>query len=93
LVDEFAAELAKPATNPKERVIALKFLLHFVSDLHQPLHSVDDNDRGGNNKRVSAPGFRAGNLHHFWDIEFVEQLGNVSRNAEGILSSIGCRAL
>jgi Protein of unknown function (DUF2924)/S1/P1 Nuclease len=40
--------------------VALKFPLHFVSDLHQPLHSSDDNDHGGNLKRVSAAGFKAG---------------------------------
>jgi hypothetical protein len=64
-IQEFAAELANPATDQEEQVEALKFLLHFVGDIHQPLHSSDDNDRGGNNKKVSAAGFRAGNLHHF----------------------------
>jgi hypothetical protein len=73
-VEQFAAELANPSTDHEEQVVALKFLLHFVGDLHQPLHSSDDNDRGGNNKKVSAAGFRAGNLHHFWDTEFVDQL-------------------
>src|SRR5215468_10576332 len=73
-IQEFAAELTNPATDPEEQVVALKFLLHFVGDLHQPLHSSDDNDRGGNNKKVSAAGFKAGNLHHFWDTEFVDQL-------------------
>jgi len=73
-IQEFAAELADSKTDPEEQIVALKFLLHFVGDLHQPLHSSDDNDRGGNNKKVSASGFRAGNLHHFWDTEFVNQL-------------------
>jgi hypothetical protein len=73
-IQEFAAELANPATDQEEQVVALKFLLHFVGDIHQPLHASDDNDRGGNDKRVSAAGFKAGNLHHFWDTEFVDQL-------------------
>jgi S1/P1 Nuclease len=73
-IEEFAAELANPTTDHEEQVVALKFLLHFVGDLHQPLHSSDDHDRGGNDKKVSAAGFRAGNLHHFWDTEFVNQL-------------------
>src|SRR5215475_3585261 len=73
-IQEFAAELANPSTDHEEQVVALKFLLHFVGDLHQPLHSSDDNDRGGNNKKVSAAGFKAGNLHHYWDTEFVDQL-------------------
>ncbi|WP_338026491.1 S1/P1 nuclease [Bradyrhizobium acaciae] len=74
-IQEFAAELANPATDSEEQVAALKFLLHFVGDVHQPLHSSDDHDRGGNAKRVSAAGLSAGNLHHFWDTEFVDQLG------------------
>jgi hypothetical protein len=74
-VEEFAGELSNPATDLEEQVVALKFVLHFVGDLHQPLHDADDHDRGGNDKRVSAPGFKAGNLHHFWDTEFVDQLG------------------
>ncbi|MFB9261771.1 S1/P1 nuclease [Bradyrhizobium erythrophlei] len=78
-IQQFAAELADPGTDAEERVVALKFLLHFVGDVHQPLHSSDDHDRGGNDKRVSATGLSAGNLHHFWDTEFVNQLGPDAR--------------
>ena len=53
----------------------VKFLLHLVGDLHQPLHAADDHDAGGNKKQVAVDGFPANNLHHFWDIEFVERLG------------------
>jgi hypothetical protein len=49
-------KLTNPATDLEEQVVALKFVLHFVGDLHQPLH---DHDRGGNTKRVSAAGFKA----------------------------------
>lgn len=84
-IDEFAAELANPATDPEERVAALKFLLHFVGDLHQPLHSSDDHDRGGNDKHVSARGIRSGNLHHYWDTEFVVALGNDPRQVSADL--------
>ncbi len=61
--------------HPAPSVLALKFLLHFVGDLHQPLHAADSLDLGGNTKRVSTQGFRLGNLHHFWDTSFVAQLG------------------
>jgi hypothetical protein len=74
-IDQFAAELASPATDPAERIVALKFVLHLVGDLHQPLHASDDNDRGGNDRRVSAGGERAGTLHHYWDSVFVEHFG------------------
>jgi hypothetical protein len=74
-IDAFAAELESPGTSAEERLDALKFLLHFVGDLHQPLHAGDNHDAGGNRVRVTAEGFRRGNLHHFWDTEFVERLG------------------
>ena len=75
-VDQFAADLADPSVAPEERVQALQFLLHFVGDMHQPLHAADDHDQGGNAKKVSASGLRAGNLHHYWDTEFVQALGS-----------------
>jgi hypothetical protein len=57
------------------RSIALEFLLHFVGDLHQPLHAGDDHDQGGNSKKVDAPGMRRENLHYEWDVGFVRRLG------------------
>jgi hypothetical protein len=69
--------------------VALKLVLHLVGDLHQPLHASDANDRGSNNKRVSAPGFKAGNLHHYWDTAFVDQLGpNVRMIASDLIGHI-----
>ncbi len=75
-IDEFAAELASPSTSPAERLIALKFVMHFVGDLHQPLHSSDEHDRGGNNKKVTTTSLGSGELHGFWDTQFVQRLGN-----------------
>jgi hypothetical protein len=74
-IDQFEAELADPRTRSDEQRLALQFLLHLIGDLHQPLHASDDADEGGNLKRVSARGMRAGDLHHYWDVEFVRQLG------------------
>src|SRR5277367_4333722 len=34
-IEEFEHELASPSTSPAERLLALKFLIHFVGDLHQ----------------------------------------------------------
>lgn len=51
-----------------ERLTALLFLIHFVGDLHQPLHAGDDHDLGGN-KVAAAYGIASGriNLHMIWD--------------------------
>jgi len=53
---------------------ALKFLVHFVGDVHQPLHCAEDNDRGGNLKWFRYYGSKKHparytwvNLHSFWD--------------------------
>ena len=75
-INEFAAELRDPATPPAERLLALKFLMHFVGDLHQPLHAADHDDRGGNCIGLSPlPDGRSNNLHAYWDTGAVEPLG------------------
>ncbi len=52
-----------------QRREALKFIVHFVGDLHQPLHCGDGSDRGGNDTMVEFDGMRS-NLHRVWDGEF-----------------------
>lgn len=49
---------------------ALKFLIHFTADMHQPLHVADDHDRGGNNRMLFYRGNRV-SLHHLWDDDVV----------------------
>jgi len=63
--------LAQHSQETTSREETLKFLIHFVGDIHQPLHAIDDHDRGGNDVRVNslrdgATG-RATNLHAAWD--------------------------
>lgn len=72
---QFERELSALRTSAAEKLRALQFLLHLVGDLHQPLHAIDDHDAGGNARRVSARGLRAGSLHYYWDVEFVRGLG------------------
>src|SRR5580658_6534870 len=40
--------LADPRASPRQRNEALKWVVHLVGDLHQPLHAADNDDRGGN---------------------------------------------
>jgi S1/P1 Nuclease len=76
-IAEFEAELKDASTPPAERLMALKFLMHFVGDLHQPLHASDHNDRGGNCVRLSpSPDGHDTNLHAYWDNGTVESLGD-----------------
>ena len=74
-IDEFEAELVNAATPPAEKVLALKYLLHFVGDVHQPLHSADENDRGGNDKLISGKFSQSKKLHAFWDTKVVQAMG------------------
>lgn len=84
-IEQFQSELANPSTPGPERLMALQFILHFVGDLHQPLHASDDHDRGGNSKPVTSRDFGAGNLHGFWDTQFVQALGRDPRRVASAL--------
>jgi len=81
------AILKDTSQDPATRADALKFVIHFVGDLHQPLHIEDNNDRGGNcvpsgflktkTKETSVKtGAYTPNLHGLWDTEIVENIGN-----------------
>ena len=74
-IETFEAELRAPATPAAERLLALKFLIHFVGDLHQPLHASDHDDHGGNCVALSPELDGKSNLHAYWDTGVVEALG------------------
>ncbi len=61
-----AAVLSDPAASLAERRVALMFAVHFVGDLHQPLHCENDRDQGGNKKDVVFMGVHK-RLHELWD--------------------------
>ena len=59
---------------PPVRAEALRYLVHFAADVHQPLHCSDNGDRGGNAVRVII-GQRQSNLHAIFDTDLVSALG------------------
>jgi nuclease S1 len=78
-IEQFEVELKASGTDAEERLMAMKFVLHFVGDLHQPLHSSDNHDRGGNSVKVTVDGFAhksSDELHGFWDTQFVHAIGS-----------------
>lgn len=77
-IAEFDTELKNPATSPAERLLALKYVIHFVGDVHQPLHAADNHDRGGNCVLLALGGPRSINLHSYWDTTVVQALGQDS---------------
>lgn len=66
----FEAQLRDKETPHERRVLALKWLVHLVGDLHQPLHVGRSCDRGGNSVEVLWFDKKT-NLHKVWDSEFI----------------------
>ncbi|HTX76512.1 MAG TPA: S1/P1 nuclease [Terracidiphilus sp.] len=85
--------IVRDRTRPDaERATALLYVIHFVGDMHQPLHEEDNNDRGGNCVPVSflshaaeqrPNGGYGPNLHGVWDTELVETIGGIDRKSPG----------
>ena len=83
ITDQLAI-LRSSQADPQKRADALRFLIHFVGDLHQPLHAATNNDQGGNCVPVAffdtLPQLRnpqtesyAPNLHGIWDTNILER--------------------
>lgn len=75
----FKQVLADRNASKQDRIEALKFVVHFVGDVHQPLHAISE-ARGGNDIHVvqfGSPqcGERACNLHSAWDVGLIEHTG------------------
>ena len=94
-IEIFARTLADKNASHDERVEALKFVVHFVADVHQPLHAVAE-ARGGNDIHVSefgSPecGNRPCNLHFAWDVGLIEHSGRPRHSyvsyIEGLIAS------
>jgi hypothetical protein len=65
-IERYARTLGDRRRAVAERREALKFLVHFVGDIHQPLHAGYADDRGGNLFQIYYLG-RGSNLHSLWD--------------------------
>ena len=69
-IETQARVLASSASDDK-RLLALKYLVHLIADVHQPLHAAFADDRGGNRYQVQAFGIGT-NLHAVWDGGLIE---------------------
>ena len=75
-IEIFQRVLADKNESQATRVEALKFLVHFVADIHQPMHAIEE-ARGGNDIRITEFGFSPCgnglcNLHYAWDTGLIE---------------------
>jgi hypothetical protein len=76
----FAAQLAAKTPNTQwSDLEALRYLIHFVGDIHQPLHTITDDDLGGNCELLPVPVEQANNLHALWDGGMVAEIGRDDR--------------
>ncbi|MGY0613239.1 MULTISPECIES: S1/P1 nuclease [unclassified Luteimonas] len=58
--------LANRGKDDAERTGALKWLVHLIGDLHQPMHASMRDDKGGNDYQVNLDG-EGSNMHRIWD--------------------------
>ncbi|WP_103071233.1 S1/P1 nuclease [Aquimarina sediminis] len=73
-IDKCIEVLKNKKSTSKDKEFYLKMLVHFVGDLHQPLHVGRGEDKGGNDIQVRW--FREGsNLHRVWDSEMIDYYG------------------
>lgn len=71
-LNKYSATLRDPSASFAEKQLALRFIVHLVGDLHQPLHVGKCCDRGGNDVKVKWFG-RDLNLHSVWDSALVDE--------------------
>jgi nuclease S1 len=87
-IENDMAVLKSAASRAVDKLTALKFLGHWVGDLHQPLHVSFQDDRGGN--EIDVTGECRGELHSAWDTCLVlKAVGeDVSEAAGALIESI-----
>ncbi|SEB75450.1 S1/P1 Nuclease [Tenacibaculum sp. MAR_2009_124] len=83
---EYCIEVLKSKKSSEEdKRFYLKMLVHFIGDLHQPMHIGKKEDKGGNTIQVQWHG-KGTNLHRVWDEDLLNQWGmsylELARNAE-----------
>ena len=70
-IKESIAILKDPKSSKEEKAFRLKLLVHFIGDLHQPMHAGHAEDFGGNKIKVTWHK-RPTNLHRVWDTNLID---------------------
>jgi hypothetical protein len=93
-LEQYTAVLRDKAAAPRDRLEALKFVVGFMCDIHQPLHAADNGDRGGTRLGIIFDGRRM-TLRQLWDDEILSDAGvarTVAVDLAGSVSSSDRRA-
>ena len=72
-IERAAKTLKRDKASRTQKQVALKQLVHFIGDIHQPLHAGRKADRGGNLVQLRWRG-RGSNLHQLWDSGLIASL-------------------
>ncbi|MEP6590724.1 MAG: S1/P1 nuclease [Gemmatimonadota bacterium] len=81
------AVLADKHRTKAERAEALRFVVHFMGDMHQPLHAGERGDKGGNDVKLTFND-KASNLHSVWDSGLLNLTGE---SEDAIVAGITAR--
>ena len=98
-LNDFTATLKNPSTNKADKALALRFIVHLVGDMHQPMHFGHAEDWGGNKIKVTFFG-KDSNLHSVWDkslimsqnlsfTEWVRMLDKADKQTVAKIQSVG----
>lgn len=68
MIPKYIETLQDSAAGDSLKNEALKFIVHFVADIHQPMHAGLPEDRGGNDVKLLFRGKKV-NLHGLWDYD------------------------
>jgi hypothetical protein len=73
-IDKCIEVIKSNNTSKEDKAFHLKLLVHFIGDLHQPMHVGISEDKGGNDFQVQW--YNDGtNLHSVWDTRMIESYG------------------
>ena len=73
-IEKCIAVLEDDSSSLSDQAFYLKMLVHFLGDLHQPMHVGRAEDRGGND--IQLQWFNEGtNLHRVWDFHMIDDFG------------------
>lgn len=67
----FRETLRSDTASQEEKALALRFAVHIIGDLHQPLHAGNGTDKGGNDFSVTFFN-KTTNLHAVWDSGMID---------------------
>ena len=70
-IEKYTRVLKDKSASREEKQLALRLVVHFIGDLHQPLHAGNGTDRGGNDVKVRFF-WQDSNLHSVWDSKMID---------------------